>query len=69
MKTYTTVSGDMWDSIAYKAMGSVNYTSDLIRLNQQYVGIYRFPAGITLDLPEPRAEIDDRLPPWKQVDL
>ena len=30
-KTYTTVQGDMWDSIAYKQLGSTSYTDQLDR--------------------------------------
>ena len=26
MKNYTTVQGDMWDSIAFRQMGSTDYT-------------------------------------------
>ena len=35
-KTYTTVQGDMWDSIAYTQMGSTDYTDRLLNLNRQY---------------------------------
>lgn len=69
-KTYTTVQGDMWDSIAYCQLGSVAYTDLLIRQNIQYHDIYIFPAGIVLDLPEVDTTADsaaDTLPPWKQV--
>lgn len=70
MKTYTTVQGDMWDSIAYCQLGSVAYTDLLIRQNIQYHDIYIFPAGIVLDLPEVDTTADsaaDTLPPWKRV--
>lgn len=69
-KTYTTVQGDMWDSIAYRQLGSVAYTDLLIRQNIQCHDIYIFPAGIVLELPEVDATTDsnvDTLPPWKQV--
>lgn len=70
MKTYTTVQGDMWDSIAYGQLGSVSYTNQLLRLNLQYHDIYIFPAGIVLELPEVDVTTDTAaaaLPPWKQV--
>lgn len=70
MKTYTTVQGDMWDSIAYQQLGSVAYTHQLLRLNQQYHDIYIFPAGVVLTLPEVDVTTDTAaaaLPPWKQV--
>lgn len=68
MKTYTTVQGDMWDSIAYSQLGDVAYTDKLMNLNLQYRDIYIFPAGIVLNLPDVVAEpISDSAPPWKRV--
>lgn len=67
---YTTVQGDMWDSIAYRQLGSTAYTDLLIRQNLQYHDVYIFPAGIVLDLPEVDTTTDgavDTLPPWKRV--
>ena len=68
MKTYTTVQGDMWDSIAYAQLGSASHTGALMQCNQQYLGFYSFPAGIVLALPEvtEAAGLDERLPPWKR---
>lgn len=66
-KTYTTVQGDMWDSIAFSQLGSTSYTDKLMNLNQQYIGFFTFPAGIVLNLPDPIIEVDDNLPPWKRV--
>lgn len=68
MKTYTTVQGDMWDSIAHSQMGDVKYTNILIKANFQHRGIYVFPSGIELEIPE----VDENaaksaVPPWKQV--
>ncbi len=66
-KTYTTVQGDMWDSIAYKALGSVTLTDKLMMANRQYLHLYTFPAGVVLDIPEIKAEAAaEGLPPWKQ---
>ena len=66
-KTYTTIQGDMWDSIAFKQLGDAAYTDKLMNLNQQYLGYYTFPAGIVLTLPEPTDSTIGTLPPWKQV--
>ncbi len=66
-KTYTTVQGDMWDSIAYKQMGDVSYADELMRLNQKYLDLYVFPAGVVLALPEPKESVSGSLPPWKRV--
>lgn len=66
MKTYQTIQGDMWDSIAYKTMGSTSYAGELMAKNRAYLDYYVFPAGIVLELPEPRVEVSDTLPPWKR---
>ena len=65
-RTYTTIQGDMWDSIAYRQLGSTSYTDRLMNLNRQYRMYYTFPAGIVLTLPEPERKISDTLPPWKR---
>lgn len=66
MATYTTKSGDMWDSIAYKQLGSTSYTGLLINANLEYKDFYLFPSGIVLTLPEIQRTINSKLPPWKQ---
>lgn len=67
MRTYTTVQGDMWDSIAYTQLGSVDYTDKLIAANLRYREYYTFPAGIVLTLPEIKERVNTSFPPWKQV--
>ena len=67
MKTYTTVQGDMWDSIAFAQLGDVAHTDKLMNANLQYREYYTFPAGIVLTLPEIPERTSDTLPPWKQV--
>lgn len=66
-KTYTTVQGDMWDSIAFSQLGSVDYTDRLINFNRQYREYYIFPAGVVLALPDITDEEESNLPPWKRV--
>ena len=67
--TYTTVQGDMWDSI-YKIFGNVAATDQLMALNQQYLHTYIFPAGVVLTLPEAKTESEQPtgMVPWKKVD-
>lgn len=68
MRTYTTIQGDMWDSIAYKTLGSVNLTDRLMMANRRHLHRYTFPAGIVLEVPEVKAEsMAEGLPPWKQT--
>lgn len=64
--TYTTKSGDMWDSIAHTQLGSVNYVHLLIRANTQYRNYYIFPSGIVLTLPEIPRSVSETMPPWKR---
>ena len=47
--------------------GSVAYTDKLMNLNPQHLGYYTFPAGIVLKLPDPVENVNDAMPPWKQV--
>ena len=67
--TYTTVQGDMWDSIAYKIFGNATATDQLMALNQQYLHIYVFQAGVVLTLPEAKTESEQPtgMVPWKKV--
>ena len=65
---YTTIQGDMWDSIAYKVLGDVSYTDALMNANLQYRKTYVFSAGIELDIPDIEDKVkSNNLPPWKQV--
>ena len=66
-KTYTTVQGDMWDSIAYAQLGDVAHTDKLMNANLRYREIYIFPAGIVLTIPEVKESVSSSLPPWKKV--
>ena len=68
-KTYTTISGDMWDGIAYKAMGSELYRNQLLACNMRYRETYVFPAGVVLTVPEVEPEVSAKLPAWKRVAL
>ncbi len=64
--TYRTVSGDRWDAIAYKVMGSESHTSKLIEANKQHRNIFIFPAGIELTVPDIQSAVPVELPPWKR---
>ena len=64
--TYTTVSGDTWDIVAYKAYGNEMYMDTLIKANIEYKDTYIFPAGVVLTLSEIELTVSESLPPWKQ---
>ena len=40
MKTYTTVQGDMWDSIAHRQMGSTDYTDIIMNANHRHTELF-----------------------------
>lgn len=65
-KTYTTISGDMWDKIAHEQMGSALYLDRLMKANVKYAALFVFPAGIVLTIPEVEDEVNMELPPWKR---
>ena len=65
-KTYTTISGDMWDQIAYTQMGSVLHTDKLIKANADYAAMFIFPAGVVLTIPKEKKKQSMELPPWKR---
>lgn len=66
LDTYTTISGDTWDMVAYKAYGDEMYMDKLIKANIEHKDTYIFSAGVTLTLPEIDLEVSETLPPWKQ---
>lgn len=66
--TYTTIQGDMFDSIAFKLWGDCSKMNLLIEANSKYREVYVFPAGTTLVIPQiETATIPKNLPIWKQV--
>ena len=65
-KTYTTVQGDRWDSVAYKQLGSCAYAPNLMAANPQHLGY--FAVSYThLTLPNTETQTSSTLPPWKKV--
>ncbi len=66
LKTYTTVQGDMWDSIAYKCYGDESGINVLMAVNETYVDTVVFPAGIVLTVPEYEKPVTSTLPPWRR---
>ena len=65
-KTYTTVAGDVWDYIAYREMGSCQYTNLLMDANRQYINTAIFSAGVVLHIPEVEEKASYAAPPWKK---
>lgn len=66
MRTYKTVSGDMWDTVAKSQMGGERYMSKLMEANPDHVPLVIFPAGIVLNIPDVEIPTPAILPPWKR---
>ncbi len=68
MRTYITVQGDMWDSIAYSQLGNEKFTDVLIDANHGHIDTFIFSSGIELVIPDvAEAVTESDLPPWRQV--
>lgn len=63
---YRTISGDRWDAIAYKVLGSESHTNKLIEANKQHRNIFIFSAGTELTIPDIQPAVPVELPPWKR---
>ncbi|MER1986574.1 MAG: tail protein X [Solibacillus sp.] len=62
---YKTISGDTWDSIAFRLYGSEMVVHQLIQANLQHASIVIFSAGIMLETPEIDTVVrSDDVPPW-----
>ena len=66
LKSYTTVQGDMWDSIAYKCYGDAAGINALMDANEDYIDTVVFPAGVTLTVPDYTKPVTSTLPPWRR---
>ena len=64
-RIYTTVQGDMWDSIAYNFYGDVKYIGLLLQNNPDLLGIYVFSAGTKVYIPELPEEDEEDVPEWR----
>ena len=63
--TYTTKSGDSFDSIAYQFFGDSRYLPELINANRDLITNFIFSAGIELEIPEVQTVKKVKTPPWK----
>jgi phage tail protein X len=67
MTKYTTIQGDTWDMIAYKAFGDEALMIQIMNLNLDYIDVSVFSAGTVLQMPDV-TEVEETasdLPPWK----
>ena len=63
--TYTTKSGDSFDSIAYKFYSDSRYLPNLINANRDLVTQFIFSAGVEIEIPAVEKIKKARTPPWK----
>lgn len=66
LKQYTTIQGDMWDSIAFKLYGTEKGMNTLLEANQQHADVVIFGASIVLAVPEYNKPKASTLPPWRR---
>lgn len=57
MKTYVTLSGDTFDRIALRELGSEYLFLEIVASNPQHRLTLIFSAGISLQIPEPPQEM------------
>ena len=65
-RIYTTVQGDMWDSIAYEFYGDVKYVGLLFKSNPDLLDVAVFSAGEQILIPELPEEYEEDLPEWRR---
>lgn len=65
-RIYTTVQGDMWDSIAYRFYGDVKYIGLLFEANPDLLEIFIFSAGTKVIIPELPEQYEDNVPEWRR---
>lgn len=65
-KTYTTKSGDTFDSIAHHILGHRRYARELMDANHAHLATVIFSSGIVLNIPEiTKVQETANLPPWR----
>lgn len=64
--TYTTVQGDTFDMLAYRAYGDEFKAHYIIQANPDCANVLVFNAGIILTVPIISKSAASSLPPWKR---
>lgn len=68
-KIYITISGDTWDTIAYKLFKDSKLYGNLLELNQEYSDVVMFEAGIKIKYQDDvimNNISNDKIPPWRR---
>lgn len=69
MKTYTTVQGDTFDSIAFKLFGDEKFIKELMEVNTDYLTTIIFSSGVVLNVPKINVTSNTsnaKIPPWRR---
>ncbi len=68
-RTYSTVSGQTWDQIAYEIYGDEHHCDILMDANRELLDYFVFPAEITLQVPDADIKRNDTIhsdyPEWR----
>jgi len=69
IKTYETVQGDTWDSIAFKFYNDENYADELMKANPDKIEWFVFEAGVVLNIPDimyiEAKRLESAFPEWR----
>lgn len=68
MKTYRTIQGDTWDSIAFSIAGKESFMVPLIDANPDHAEVVIFKAGVIINVPDVPVSVSSTLPPWRLED-
>lgn len=67
--TYTTISGQTWDQIAFVVYGDEHYCDQLMKANRDKLEYFVFPSGTVLNLPDKEdlaaAILTNDYPAWR----
>lgn len=63
---YETTEGDTFDSIALKFYNDEFKSSEIMKINPNYITVLIFEAGVKLRIPILETKVPSTLPPWKR---
>ena len=65
-KTLTTIQGDMWDLISYRAYGTEQGVKALMDANPDLADQLVLPGGLMIVIPDYEPPTSNLLPPWRR---
>lgn len=63
---YTTVQGDTFPLVSFKAYGDERFSNILIHANAKYANVIVFDSDITLWIPFVEETEFEEIPPWRR---